>query len=144
VSARNRYATPAAFRRALTDRLKEAAKGGRWTLQQLQRQVAYDRLIERLYLADDRWIIKGATALLARDLGVRGTLDIDLYLETEREAAETTLRRAAAFDAGDWFSFEIGGRNPISNNAVRLAVDAASAPRLGYRSTSTSSEQASG
>jgi hypothetical protein len=123
VSARSRYATPAAFRRALTDRLKEAAKDGRWTLQQLQRQVAYDRLIERLYLADDRWIIKGATALLARDLGVRGTLDIDLYLETEREAAETTLRRAAAFDAGDWFSFEIGGRTPISNNAVRLPVD---------------------
>jgi hypothetical protein len=45
------------------------------------------------------------------------------YLETEREAAETTLRRAAGFDAGDWFSFEIGGRNPASNNAVRLAVD---------------------
>ena len=51
MSARSRYATPAAFRRALTDRLKDAAKGGRWTLQQLQRQVAYDRLIERLYLA---------------------------------------------------------------------------------------------
>jgi hypothetical protein len=86
VNARSRYATPAAFRRALADRLKEASKGGRRTLQQLQRQVAYDRLIGRLYLADDRWIIKGATALLARDLGVRGTLDIDLYLEAEREA----------------------------------------------------------
>ena len=95
MSARSRYATPAAFRRALTDRLKDAAKGGRWTLQQLQRQVAYDRLIERLYLAGARWIIKGATALLARDLGVRGTLDIDLYLESEREAAENELRRAA-------------------------------------------------
>lgn len=123
MSARSRYATPAAFRRALTDRLKEAAKEGRWTLQQLQRQVAYDRLIERLYLADARWIIKGATALLARDLGVRGTLDVDLYLEVEREAAETALRRAAVIDAGDWFSFEIGGRTPISNNAVRLPVD---------------------
>lgn len=67
MSAASRYATPAAFRRALTDRLKAAAKGGRWTPQQLQRQVAYDRLIERLYLVDDRWIIKGATALLARE-----------------------------------------------------------------------------
>ena len=123
MTARSRYATPAAFRRALTDRLKEAAKERRWTLQQLQRQVAYDRLIERLYLADDRWIIKGATALLARDLGVRGTLDIDLYLEMEREAAETALRRAAVIDAADWFSFEIGGRTPVSNNAVRLPVD---------------------
>ncbi len=123
MSAATRYATPAAFRRALTDRLREAAKAGRWTLQQLQRQVAYDRLIERLYLADDRWIIKGATALLARDLGVRGTLDIDLYLEAELEVSENELRRAAAIDAGDWFSFEIGGRTPASNNAARLPVD---------------------
>src|SRR5450432_1639413 len=35
--------------------------------------MAYDRLLERLYLVDEGWIIKGATALLARDIGVRGT-----------------------------------------------------------------------
>jgi hypothetical protein len=29
--------------------------------------MAYDRLLERLYLVDEGWIIKGATALLARD-----------------------------------------------------------------------------
>ena len=49
---------------ALTDRLKTAAKEGRWALQQLQRQVDYDRLTERLYLVDDRWIIKGRTLLV--------------------------------------------------------------------------------
>jgi hypothetical protein len=27
-----------------------------------QRQMAYDRLLERLYLVDEGWIIKGATA----------------------------------------------------------------------------------
>jgi hypothetical protein len=26
--------------------------------------MAYDRLLERLYLVDDDWIVKGATALL--------------------------------------------------------------------------------
>ena len=67
MSARSRYATPAAFRRALTDRLKDAAKGGRWTLQQLQRQVACDRLIERLYLADDRWVSPEYEALNSYD-----------------------------------------------------------------------------
>ncbi len=41
-------------------------------LQQLQRQMAYDRLLERLYLVDEGWIMKGATVLLARDIGVRG------------------------------------------------------------------------
>jgi hypothetical protein len=79
MSARERYATPAAFRRALIDRLKDMAKKSNWTIQQLQRQVAYDRLLERLYIVDDGWVVKGATALLARDLGVRGSLDVDVY-----------------------------------------------------------------
>ncbi len=43
------YATPMAFRRALTDKLKAKAKTSRWTFPQLQRQMAYDRLLERLY-----------------------------------------------------------------------------------------------
>jgi len=66
------YGGPAAFRRALTDRLKASAVSGRWTLAQLQRQMAYDRLLERLYLVDEDWIVKGATALLARDIGGTG------------------------------------------------------------------------
>jgi hypothetical protein len=54
------YETPSAFRRALTDRLRNLAASGPWTLPQLQRQIAYDRLLERLYLVDDGWIVKGA------------------------------------------------------------------------------------
>jgi hypothetical protein len=122
MNARDRYATPAAFRRALTDRLNAAARESRWSLPQLQRQVAYDRLIERLYLINDGWIVKGATALLARDIGVRGSLDIDLYLDAAREVAEDELRQAAASDIGDWFHFEIGGGTPIAHSATRLPV----------------------
>ena len=44
------YGSPGAFRRALTDKLRNLAAASRWTLQQLQRQMAYDRLLERLYL----------------------------------------------------------------------------------------------
>lgn len=68
------YGSPSAFRRALTDKLKAAAQSSRWSLPQLQRQMAYDRLLERLYVRDHRWIVKGATALLARDVGVRATI----------------------------------------------------------------------
>ena len=71
------YATPAALRRALTDRLAAAAAEGPWRLADLQRQFAYDRLLHRLYLLDDGWILKGATALLARHLSVRHTIDLD-------------------------------------------------------------------
>jgi hypothetical protein len=124
MTAIDRYKTPAAFRRALTDRLREAAREGRWTLQQLQRQVAYDRLLDRLYLVDDGWIVKGATALLARDIGARGSLDVDLHRDAGREVAEYDLRRAAATDIGDWFQFVIGGGAAIGNDAVRLPVKA--------------------
>jgi hypothetical protein len=122
MTAADRYSTPASFRRALTDRLKLAARESRWTVPQLQRQVAYDRLLERLYLVDAGWIVKGATALLARDLGVRGTLDIDLYRQAAREVAEADLRRAAAADVGDWFRFEIGAGSVPGNAGLRLPV----------------------
>ena len=102
------YASPAAFRRALTDRLRALAKEGKWTLTQLQRQMAYDRLLERLYQFDDGWIVKGATALLARDLGMRATIDVDVYRAEATKIAEADLRAAASRDIGDWFRFETG------------------------------------
>jgi len=120
------YRSPAAFRRALTDKLKEKAKTSRWTLPQLQRQMAYDRLLERLYLVDEGWIVKGATALLARDIGVRGSLDVDVYREAVREVAEADLRMAVASDVGDWFRFELGPAGPMDGGAkgVRIPVAA--------------------
>lgn len=53
------YGSPGAFRRALTDRLRAIAAEGPWALPHLQRQFAYDRLLERLYAVDDGWIVKG-------------------------------------------------------------------------------------
>ncbi len=121
-----RYGSPTAFRQALTDRLKAKAKEGPWTLAQLQRQMAYDRLLERLYLTSEDWIVKGATALLARDIGVRATIDIDVYRAVARVVAEAELRAAAAKDIGDWFSFEIAPSRPVADGAVgtRLPVTA--------------------
>jgi hypothetical protein len=107
MTAADRYSTPTAFRRALTDRLRALAGDSRWTLPQLQRHVAYDRLLERLYSLDGDWVVKGATALVARDLGTRGTLDIDVYREMSLAVAEADLRHAAAADIGDWFRFEL-------------------------------------
>lgn len=116
------YASPGAFRRALTDRLKEAAKDSRWTLQQMQRQMAYDRLLERLYLEDRGWILKGATALLARGLGVRATVDIDVFRHAAREMAESELRAAATRDTGDWFRFEVGPARAVADAAAGLRL----------------------
>lgn len=112
------YGSPGAFRRALTDRLRARAEGSRWALPQLQRQFAYDRLLERLYVVDDGWVVKGAAALLARDLGMRATVDVDEYRARALEVAEAELREAAGRDIGDWFRFEIGAGRPVGEGDI--------------------------
>ena len=126
MTSANQYRTPGAFRAALTAKLKNLAQHGRWAFPQLQRQIAYDRLLARLYLHDDQWIVKGATALLARDLGVRATNDVDLFRRASVEAAEAVLREAASRDIGDWFRVEIGvgGSAGEGCDAIRLPVTA--------------------
>ena len=116
------YGSPAAFRRALTDRLRAKAETSRWSPSQLRRQLAYDRLLERLYLVDEEWVVKGATALLARDIGVRETIDIDIYREAARDIAEAELRAAVANDIGDWFAFEIGAARSVADAAAGLRL----------------------
>ena len=116
------YASPAAFRRALTDKLREVARSGKWSLPQLQRQISYDRLLERLYAVDDGWVVKGATALLARDLGVRASVDIDVFRAAALETAERELRKAAALGLDDWFVFEAGAGQQAGDGAAGLRV----------------------
>lgn len=116
------YASPTAFRRGLTDRLRVAAQTSEWDLPQLQRWIAYDRLLERLYRADDSWTLKGATALLARGIGVRGTRDIDLFRPGDRAAAERDLRECARYDIGDWFRFELGGAHPMLEKTLGTRI----------------------
>jgi hypothetical protein len=125
-SNRGSYTTPGAFRRALTDRLKELTKTSRWSLSQLQRQMAYDRFLERLYSVNDSWVVKGATALLAREIGVRGTLDVDVYRDAALETLETDVRSAADLDLGDWFRFEQGATQSMDDalKGLRIPVTA--------------------
>ena len=65
-----KYATPAAFRRALEDRLQAIAKKEGIDLQRLRRQVAFDRLLARLFPAGDSkqlpWVLKGGYAMELR------------------------------------------------------------------------------
>lgn len=105
--------------------------------------MAYDRLLERLYLVEEGWIVKGATALLARDLGVRATIDIDVYRDIATEVAETELRAAATRDIGDWFRFEVSPAQAARHAAegARFPVKAYVERRSGRSSTSTWSDR---
>ena len=106
-----RYANPQALRRALTDRLRRLAQempGGQ--LHDLQRRFAYDRLLCRVFRHEpDAWVLKGATAMLARLGGTgRHTQDVDRYRQSgDLVDADRALRECAAVDAGDWFRFTL-------------------------------------
>lgn len=125
MSDERRYGSPAAFRHALTDKLRAAAEDSDWSLSELQRHFSYDRLLARLYAGDEAWIVKGATALIARGIAVRSTIDIDIYRARSAEEAEQELRIACERDIDDWFSFRLGPSQSVNDGAgVRTKVDA--------------------
>lgn len=119
---RTRYESPAALRRALTDRLKSRAADGPWPLPALQRQFAYERLLARCYAMDGDWVVKGAAAMLARGIAVRHTLDIDVYRDAEVQEAVASLRRAADLDLGDWMTFRLGRSTTIEAGSMGARV----------------------
>ena len=103
-----KYATAASFRRALEDRLQAIAKNEGVDLQRLRRQVAFDRLLARLFQAEDPnnlpWVLKGGYAMELRMKAARATKDIDLTMrgvprkahikgETEKSQISDTLCR---------------------------------------------------
>lgn len=98
------------------------ASEGAWPLPALQRQFAYDRLLTRLYLVDDGWIVKGATALLAREIGVRGTKDVDVYRQQRLATAEADLRQAVQVDVGDWCRFELRSARAVDQGATGVRI----------------------
>jgi hypothetical protein len=79
----------------------------------LQRQFAYDRLLARVFSAEpEAWVLKGATALLARLEGsARHTLDIDLYGRGMRLA-----------DLGDYFRFTLEPGRRIAEGGATMRV----------------------
>lgn len=113
------YATAAAFRRALEERLKTVSRTDQIDLNRLRRQVSFDRLLARLFRQEAApWALKGGYALELRFRTARTTLDIDLTLQRIEAAAsegrETNqairemLQNAADVSLGDWFEYTIG------------------------------------
>lgn len=132
------YNTSASFRTALKDRFSAMAKGDdRYTVSELQRQFAYDRALARLFTADDadRWVLKGAGALLARLERARHSKDIDLYYDEQSTAAHeavSALRLALNRDIGDHFQFEVTKIVPLQEEAKgsRVHVQARLGPKI--------------
>lgn len=67
------YATPAAFRQALGIRLRRQAEDEGVDLMRFRRQVAFDRLLARIFAVEGGpWALKGGYALELRFAEARG------------------------------------------------------------------------
>ncbi|PSL05932.1 nucleotidyltransferase AbiEii toxin of type IV toxin-antitoxin system [Haloactinopolyspora alba] len=131
------YANATAFRTALKDRLAAiATTQSNYTTDELHRQFAYDRALARIFSSQDadRWVLKGAGALLARLVHARHSKDIDVYFTeqwAEATAAVASLRNLLARDLGDFFGFEITRVTPLQEEAKgsRVHVQARLGPK---------------
>lgn len=125
-----RYATPRAFARALSDRLKRQAAEEGVDLDRLRKRVAFERFLARLFEhGPSRWVLKGGYALELRLRGrARATKDIDLDLPPPPvEDLLDELQEAAELDLGDYFVFLVSCPKAMRGaplGSLRFSVEA--------------------
>jgi Nucleotidyl transferase AbiEii toxin, Type IV TA system len=123
-----RYQTPTAFRAALKERFGQITRTDRrYPLAELQRQFAYDRALARLFSSPDadRWVLKGAGALLARLATARHSKDVDVFFNATEAAVDDAvqaLRAAIRADIGDHFAFDVTRIAPLQEEAIGARV----------------------
>lgn len=138
MAAQRQYATAAAFRTALEARLNEQARHDGVDLHRLRRQVAFDRLLARMFDRSqpvrDGWVLKGGYALEMRFHMARSTKDLDLTVRSVQGSAEDSialrerLQLAASTELPDFFMFIVGEAmaelNQAPEGGARFPVDA--------------------
>ena len=139
-----KYASATAFRVALKDRLKRLAQEEGLDLQRLRRQVAFDRLLCRLFAESDApWLLKGGYAMELRLKTARTTRDIDLAMrrlplpsaawEANVSDVLESLREVGNLNLHDFFTFVFGNATQDLDAApyggARFPVDARLAGR---------------
>jgi len=138
------YASATAFRVALEDRLKRLAQEESVDLQRVRRQVAFDRLLCRLFVQPDApWLLKGGYAMELRLKTARTTRDMDLALrqlpmptrdwDANASTVLESLREIGQLDLGDFFTFVFGDAvqdlEAAPYGGARFSVDASMAGR---------------
>jgi hypothetical protein len=131
-----RYATAAAFRQALEDRLKtEAAETG-LSIARLRKRVAFELFLRRLVaVAPGRWVLKGALALDFRfQATTRPTRDMDLGRDDSEDAAVEDFAAAQELALDDFFTFAAVRTEALDDTddfrAIRFHVTAELAGRV--------------
>ncbi|MDR2253016.1 MAG: nucleotidyl transferase AbiEii/AbiGii toxin family protein [Bifidobacteriaceae bacterium] len=117
--------------RAVEQAIKQAAKRAHEAdptreVEDIIRQAHHDRFLCRVFAdgTDEAWVIKGGAGMLARVANTRRTQDIALYREgRDKDESLLELRRLAAADLGDFFSFAYHFHTPIGGGDNQPNVD---------------------
>ena len=116
------FSSAKAFRTSLEERLKTHARKQGLDLQRLRRQVAFDRLLARLFFEPEgSWVLKGGYAMELEFESARSTVDLDLTVRApisgriRRGTVLRALRIAAELSLEEFFEFRIG--HPARNLA---------------------------
>lgn len=105
-----KYVSAAGFRQGLEERLKTKSRSDGIDIMRLRRQVAFDRLLARLFhTSDTPWVLKGGYAMELRIDRARTTRDLDLGLKVKPGRDLLGLiQEQAGKNLGDYFTFIIG------------------------------------
>jgi hypothetical protein len=137
------YKTPDAFRQALEARLRAQAEMEGLDLRWLRRQVAFERLLARVFHQPNPiWLLKGGYAMELRlQQRARTTLDIDLMIADTNQLREITsadqteqmpdvaydyLQQLASVDLGDFFQYLIARPKLLTaapEGGMRCSID---------------------
>jgi hypothetical protein len=103
------YESQQALDTAIKDRVASAAHISPYGIAEMQRHIAYDRLLTRVFLHDPGgWVLNGGTGLLTRIPGVvRPTADVDIFRDMSTPDIVGDLATAGDNDLEDFFSFDI-------------------------------------
>ncbi len=116
------YSSPEAFKQALEQRLRSAAKSGA-AFTRSRQLLVFDRFLARVVaVLGSAVTLKGGLVLELRLERARTTKDVDLRLVGSPHDVLTRLREAARLELGDFLTFEIepdADHPEIQNDAVQ-------------------------
>ena len=135
----SKYKNATTFRAALEDRIKNHSKKTGKDIPRLRRDVAFDRLLIRLFkMSSPPWALKGGYAMQLRMESARTTKDVDLALkeaalfsddsEKRNKMIKDILVKQGAIDLGDFFEFKMS--DPVKeldgapDGGVRFHIEA--------------------
>jgi hypothetical protein len=102
------YDTPAAFKRALEDRLKAASTAG-VDFARRRQLLVFDRFLARMAATfGEAVMLKGGLVLELRLERARTTKDVDLRLVGSSDDILARMQEAGRLDLGDFMTFEVG------------------------------------